>query len=459
MLHGTVGASSLMKKYSVILIFVIALIARILYGTAAPTVIYGADSSGYYALGKEMFAHPTLQTIIHPYRTPLYPFFINAVFYSIGLGGAREGSPDFTYGLEVVVVIQMILGAAAFAAFYEAMKRWVPQSMHRLIGLCILLDVFAFGWERSILTEGIAVSLVLITTTTLLGTLLSPTKRNFIILFFLFTLGFLLRPALLTIPIATLPILAWHFRKKSAILIPAVLTLIGFLLVPITYAQVNRIESGYPGIQIVGDIDILGRILETRLPIESARDYHYFYTTVRDYETKTLTPHPFRFLEYYDPDIYQKMERFIELHNFNRTVIIHALPEFLTHMITNIPEVLLEVNEFTQVKNRNAGVIATIVWAVQQIYGKIQYVTLLIPFVWIVVMILWVTKPTRARTLTALLGTMVMSQILLIAAVVYRDIGGQYQRLLSVIRPQMFLFLVLSVWSLWPHGREEQKVL
>ncbi len=437
------------------IVFVIALIVRIFYGIAAPTIVYGPDSSGYYFIGKEIFAHPSVRTIIHPYRTPLYPFFIHAVFYSIGLGNTAEGSPAFNRGLQVIVAIQTILGAASFAFFYQAIKRWMPEILHRLLGLWILLDVFAFGWERSILSEGIAVSLLLFTTAALLNTIHTPTKRGFLMLFFLFASGFLLRPALLTIPIASLPILAWHFRKKTTIFALSLVTLIGFLLVPITYAQINRIVSGYNGIQIVGDIDILGRILETRLPIDSARGEGYFYTTVRDYETKNLTPHPFRFLEYYDPDIYQKMDRFNELRSFNQTVILHALPEFIKNAITNIPNVLLEINEFTKVTPSRNNALATIVWALQQVYGKVQCVTILVPFVWVGVIILWLTKPTRTRTFTALLGTMVMSQILLTAAVVYQEYGGQYQRILSVIRPQMFLFLFMSAYQVYNRQGEK----
>jgi hypothetical protein len=434
-------------------VFAIALAVRGLYAIGAPAIIYGPDSSGYYSIGENIFTHPSFKTMIHPYRTTLYPFFINAVFYSIGLGGVAEGSPAFTRGLQAVVVIQMIFGAASFAIFYQTIKRWIPEILHRLLGMFILLDVFAFGWERSILTEGIAVSLLLVITAALFHTIRTPTRRSFVVLFFLFTLGFFLRPAFLTIPIATIPILAWHFRKKPVVIVSSLITLIGFLIVPITYAQINGIESGYKGIQIVGDIDILGRILEERLPIEPARDYHYFYTTVRDYETKNLTAHPFRFLEYYDPYIYEKMDRFNELHGFNQTVIFHALPQFLTKAVINIPEVLLEVNIFTQVKPSKTNTLTTIVWAIQQVYGDIQSLTLLVPFIWAVEILVWLKKPTGAHTLTILLGTMVMSQILLTAAIVYKDYGGQYQRIISVIRPQMFVFLFLSAYQWYTRER------
>jgi hypothetical protein len=411
-----------MKKYSLIIYFVLALAVRIGYAAISPNIIYGPDSSGYYGIGKEMFAHPALNTIIHPYRTPLYPFFVNAVFYSLGIGGTAEDSPVFNQGLQAIVVIQMILGAGAFALFAASINPW--------IALVLVFDVFTLGWERAVLTEGIAVSLVLVVTAVLMRTLASPTTRKFILLFILFSLGFLLRPALLTLPVAVLPILAWHFRKKSKVVLSCVVTLVSFLLVPLLYMQLNRIGTGYTGIQIVGDIDILGRILETRLPVESARGTGYFYDTVKDYETKNLTYHPFRFLEYYDPGIYQKTYRFNELHRFNQTVILHELPQFLTNMITNVPEVLLEVNAYT--------------WAPPG-SKAVQYVTLIVPFLWVITLIQWLAHPTRDRTLIALLGTMVMSQVLLTAAVVYKDEGGQYQRLLSVIRPQMFLFIILSL--------------
>lgn len=401
--------------------FSLALLVRILYGISAPTIIYGPDSSGYYSIGKEM-------VLVHPYRTPLYPFFIHAVFYSMGLGNIAEGAPGFDRALAVVVAIQMIIGAAAFAIFARSINKW--------LALFLVFDVFTFGWERSILTEGLAVSFMLITTAVLFHILQKPTKQKFIILFILFTLGFLLRPALLTIPIAALPILAWHFRKKTPVVMYSIVTLVCFLLVPLTYAQINKAVSGYNGIQIVGDIDILGRILETKLPIDSAKQYEYFYTTVRDYQTKNLTPHPFRFLEFYDPNIYGKMERFNELHRFNQTVILNNSPAFLLNMVKNITNVLLEINMFTPAPP-----------LLKALYGNMQYLTLLIPFLWIVEMLFWLKKPTRERSVIMLLGTIVMSQILLTAAVVYKDYGGQYQRLLAPIRPQMFLFLILSFYE------------
>jgi hypothetical protein len=52
-------------------------------------------------------------------------------------------------------------------------------------------------------------------------------------------------------------------------------------------------------------------------------------------------------------------------------------------------------------------------------------------------------KPTRANTLTALIGSIATSQIVLTALVLFKDIGQQYGRVLSVVSPHMYLFLLL----------------
>lgn len=59
--------------------------------------------------------------------------------------------------------------------------------------------------------------------------------------------------------------------------------------------------------------------------------------------------------------------------------------------------------------------------------------------------IVFIVKPTRWHAVIALIGTIAMSQIILTALVVYKDVGGQYGRVISVVRPHLFLFLFLCV--------------
>jgi len=78
---------------------------------------------------------------------------------------------------------------------------------------------------------------------------------------------------------------------------------------------------------------------------------------------------------------------------------------------------------------------------------------------WMLTGIIFLIKPTRWNAAVALIGTLAMSQILLTALVVYKDIGGQYGRVLSVVQPHMFLFLFLcAVATLGTYRKKIHKI-
>lgn len=434
-----------MPRYTLIIVFLIALLVRIIYAIAAPAVyLFNADTVGYYDIGVAFFSHPSVQTLITPYRTPVYPLFLNAVMHVIGAGSAPFASPAFLWGSQFVTALQMIIGAVAFTAFYQILTRLVPTRARVLFAVFLLLDVFVIGWERTLLTEGLAISVSLMITTVLLHILVRPSVKKFILLWLLFVFGFLLRPSFAVYPAATLPVVAWYFRKQSRIVFLTCMTLAATIIVPLAYARINYANYGYSGIQYVGDINILGRILGFNLPIESAKNYSYFYTTVTDARAKyNFIPTGFQFLRQYDSNIWDKAYRFVELQGFNRTVIMNNLPAYAGKALTSIPDILLQVCDFTLVSPSSKNLPTQIVWWLQQAYGYSQYITLAVPFLWIPACIIFLVKPTRWNAIVALIGTIATSQILLTAFVVYKDIGGQYGRVLSVVQPHMYLFLVL----------------
>lgn len=434
-----------MPRYTLIKIFLIALLVRIIYTVASPSMyLFNADTAGYYDLGVAFFSHPSVQTLITPYRTPVYPLFLNAVMHAIGVGGTPFASPAFLWGSQFVAAIQMIIGAVAFTAFYQILTRVMPTRARVLFAAFLLFDVFVIGWERTLLTEGLAISVSLIITTVLLHILIRPSVKKFILLWLLLTFGFLLRPSYAIYPAATLPVIAWYFRKQARVVFFACITLAATTLVPLAHARINYSNYGYFGIQYVGDINILGRILGFNLPVESAKNYAYFYTTVKDARAKyNFIPTGFQFLRQYDSNIWDKAYRFVELQGFNRTVIMNNLPTYAGKAIASIPEILLQVCDFTLVAPASTNILTHIVWWLQQAYGYTQYATIAVPFLWVPACIIFLVKPTRWNAILALIGTIATSQILLTAFVVYKDIGGQYGRVLSVVQPHMYLFLFL----------------
>jgi hypothetical protein len=433
-----------MLRSTLIKIFFIALLVRCIYSLAAPEIYSNVDTEGYYGLGMNLFSHPSLQTLITPYRTPVYGVFLNTVLHLAGVGGAAFGSPAFLRGAQFVVAVQMIIGALAFTALCQILAHLLPKRTSMLFAAVLLLDVFVIGWEHTLMTEGLAISVSLYITAVLLQILLAPTRKKFILLWFLFSFGFLLRPSFIVYPIATLSVVAWYFRKHGRIIFLACVTVAAATMVPLAYARINYDTVHYFGVLFESDIVVLGKILEFNIPIESAKNYPYFYSTVTESRTgNTVIPTGFQLLSWYDPNIWGKAYRFVELQAFNQTVIIHNLPLYIGKAIATIPEILLEVCDFTLVPPASTNLFTRIVWMLQQGYGYAQYATLAVPFLWIPMCIFFFVKPTRWHAITALIGTIAMSQIILTALVVYKDAGGQYGRLMSVVRPHLFLFLFL----------------
>jgi hypothetical protein len=346
-------------------------------------------------------------------------------------------------GAQLTIIIQMMIGALAFTVFCQVLSRFLKKRPLVVCIVFLLFDVWVVGWERTLLTEGLAISVSLVITAMILQILLQPTAKKFLVFFFLFTFGFLLRPSFILIPLASLPILAWHFRKQTRVVWYAIITLLAMVAVPAVYTTLNNIQFHYPGIQYVGDIDVLGKILEFHVPIDSAKNTAYFYTTVTDSRKTTNITMPFRFLERYDPAIYDKPYRFVQLHAFNQTVLQHTFPLYVVRSMGMIPEILLEVCDFTRVSATHPNFITKSVWVLQQVYGVAQYLTLLVPIVWLVSGSIFFVKPTKWNTLVFLIGTLAMSQIILTALTVYKDIGGQYGRVISIVRPHEFLLLFL----------------
>ncbi len=432
-----------MARNILIKVFLTAVVIRVLYSLAVPAIYFNVDTEGYYNIGMTVFTHPSIRTLITPYRTPVYPMFLNGMMYILGAGGTPFGSPAFVWNAQFIAVIQMIVGAIAFTVFYKALSHLLPRRSYQSFAVFLFFDVLVIGWERTLLTQGLAISVSLFITAVLFHMLLRPTGKKFLLLFLLCTLGFLIRPQIFILPIVTLPLIVWYFRKNGRIVFWSCLTLAALAAIPLIYARINYQQYKYFGLQFGGDIAVLGRILEFNVPIDSAKNNTYFYTTVSDSRATNHITMPFRFLEQYDPAIYDKPYRLVQLQAFNQTVIFHTFPLFVMKAIGTIPEILLEVCEITLVPPHSTHVLTRIVGILQQIYGYAQYATLAVPVLWIPMGILFLVKPTRWNTMVFLTGTIAVSEVVFTALTMYHDTAEQYGRIISLVRPHLFLFLFL----------------
>ena len=122
-------------------------------------------------------------------------------------------------------------------------------------------------------------------------------------------------------------------------------------LVPALYIVGNTVYHEYKGIQHVGDIDVLGRILEFDTPIEAGKAYSYFYESVTDYRNRKGNPMPFEFINTYDDSMYVNTTRMNELQGFTRSVVLGNLPSYVTDAFATIPSAMTDVSPFIKISD------------------------------------------------------------------------------------------------------------
>ncbi|OGG11960.1 hypothetical protein A2Z00_04100 [Candidatus Gottesmanbacteria bacterium RBG_13_45_10] len=435
---------------------------RVLYAIATPQVFYNSDSGGYLGLGKGMYASPSLPTIINPYRTPLYPLFFQGILMVSGYGESVPETPAFFQGASVVAATQSILTIAAFLLlFFALLSLPLPTWMSWCLTLGISSDYHLFTWERTMLTEGLAIPWIVALSAAMLFTLRARKAWWYLVLEGLFILGFLLRPAFLFVPFVVVGVLLLHRRKAAMVIVGAIMLAI-YLLVPLGYAKVNEHYHHYFGIQHVGDIDLLGRILEFRLPVDAATNYPFYYEAVIDSRKKGMVfPNPFRFLEYYDPYIYMEGSdgavHLNELPGFNKTVILHTIPTYVNHIILSLPKVLTEVCDFITIPP-DTSAIASFFRVLRGIAIAMQYTFFAVPIFWFVSVYQCIRKPSSILAALVFFGALAVIQLLFTASVVYTDVDQQFGRIMAVVRPHMLLFLGLWMYHAWTHLRTRKRM-
>ncbi len=87
----------------------------------------------------------------------------------------------------------------------------------------------------------------------------------------LFIAGVFLRPSTILLPFLFICFLVWYVCKR-AVVVWAVVTLILYTGVFVTYSGMNVRYFSYPGISRISDINLLGKILQYRLPVQQVKD-------------------------------------------------------------------------------------------------------------------------------------------------------------------------------------------
>lgn len=393
-----------------LLIIIFAVSIRFLYTQYNPLITIASDTYGYYRVGNRILQENFAKYIINDERTPIYPLFLSTIMKLQGILGISILSDEFFIGARLIVLVQHTIGMLSLILIFFILKSLkVKRTYAFLFTLIMAINPFVFSWERVLIPETISIFFLLFTVFIFIKGL----EKGKTICFFLFLpsfiFGFLLKPIYILLPLFLLPLIPIYYRSRNSLLY-AIFILFLYLLLPYLYIKQNESNFGYRGINHSSDINILGKILKYELPVESAKDVKYYYENIKDYRTKKEDPMPYRFLEYYDGQIYDKKELLNLLPSFNLKVIKANYKEFITKSFQEFPQALLDTSEIIASTDINTY-LGVFFFLLYEIFTKFQYLYFLAIIIFPFSVFRFLKKPTFENSTSLLLGTISVYQI------------------------------------------------
>lgn len=313
---------------SIVILIFLSVSIRIIYASTQPQIRLTADSYEYLNLANNIAKNPSVKLVINPYRPPLYSALILL-------------SLQFRNSMSMLMLFQSVIAVMAIIYFYQTLHSLkFTQKFSFFISLFISLNMMFIPWERTLLTESIAISWMIFFASVYLRTFAKPTFQSVTILLLVSIIGFYVRPAFLFVPALGFILLVYYQRKKFIFIV----ALIVYLLAPMIHTSLNGSNWQYNGLYVIGEFNLLGRILQFNLPIKSAKSVPYFYEGMTAYRALNGEPNPYRFLDYLDRDIYIKMDKLEELREFNRLVITNNLPAYTLRALLDIPKEFVDIS-------------------------------------------------------------------------------------------------------------------
>lgn len=426
-------------KTGTVIFFLIAFAAlvRVLYSGIHPQIILTPDSAIYYDLAVKMFSEPSVKLLISPFKTPLYGLTIYSVMLLFNDKPALAGSPEFFNTSQHLIFFQQIIGITGVLILFSLAFRITKSGIFSsAIAFFHSVNLLNLPWERAMLSESLGTFWILVFTYILVLNIQKQKLINLICFFIISALGFLLRPAFVLIPIFGMFFIAVHTKKLDNLKISA-LVLFFYLTVIYFFTALNFQNWHYRGIQITGDINLLGKVLQYDLPTESVKDQTYFYQIVKDYRSRSLPLHPYRLLDYYDPGIYINFPKLENLRRFSRRIIADNIWVYLYKSAMLLPQALSQIDPAIGISGKTGGMNIISLLSFEQIFfGLLQLAGLIN----IVVLPYYLYKLfTKSLTLNGLIITAIsaltVEQVFLSVFLSYEEYG----RLITVVSPLILL--------------------
>jgi hypothetical protein len=333
-----------MHKHTMLLLVVILLaasIARMIFYAQYPLPGIGADSRSYYETGLLIEKN---FVFVDAWRTPVYPVFLLAIEKATGLKdiGYQITPGDLSYA---VLFIQSLIGIIHAGLFFLLLRRLI-ENTHISVVLALLFAIHpvVIGFERIISTESLAICWFTVFVF-LAITLIKRVHPGLLFLFLGWSIfGAFLRPAFLPLPVFVLTYM-WLKRRTTASFGYALICCLLYGGICFLYIQMNGSINQYPGFTRISDINIVGKILQFNLPVNTLPSDNVFKQSVELYRLNNGAPDPWRFLEAYP--MYYNPEYFNQLSRAAKDVLFSAWREYSVLVLRQVPGALIDTKAHT----------------------------------------------------------------------------------------------------------------
>jgi hypothetical protein len=426
-----------------LILFLVSLCIRLMYHSYFPTVYVFPDTYSYYSVGEKIL-YESPKYFINEQRPFIYPLFLHINMLLTGFKDPPATSDQFYQGFYTVYFTQTIIGILGILILYFSLISFGLQPIISfLFSVFISANVLLFAWEKIPLTESISIALLIALLYFCVQMFQKPLKNTYYSLFIIFLFAFFLKPVFVALPYILIPVFIHYFHNT---ILPKRFIIFIFVysgIVLFTYVY-NSYFYGYSGISRNTDINLLGKILSFKLPIESAKKYSHLYDSIKKYQQQNGDPQPYRFLEDYDASIYVDPKgKFNLLKEFNTTVIGSNLGEFIVKSTMQIPGAMLDTSEFTTLFG-SPHPFSPIFNALHLIYHRLQYLTLILIPAYPVVFIQYLRKKTKKYAFLLINGSICV--YLVVSSVFFSY--GEFGRLIVPAQPLMYVFSFYCWWKM-----------
>jgi hypothetical protein len=419
----------------VLFLLIIGILVRIAYTQISPTPHIFPDTFGYVRVGQEILTNPSVSTIINPSRPALYPLFLSSILRAYGIRDTSLWAMTGTPAQTTVLFVQTLLSLCAIIPLYLLVRRLVNHpAVAWIVGLIQVTAINLITWERSLLSESFAIPLTM--AISILGVLTpsSPSWGRLLSLLALSIIGILLRPSFIIFPLLIFPFIA-IYHKRAAVTLRVIVIMSLTLLLTITYAKLNEANHGYYGIQSGSDINVMGRILQFRLPLHPASTIHPIYENVLEYQKGTEARDAWGFINEHGIDVYTA-EGLAQVRAFNRAILSHYPLQYVSSALSEIPMSIIAIHPlYTVPLETRPSILWQLLWWV---FLGTQYLLLLtLPLI----VVAWIRLSRRISITEAqatMMGTIAYGHILL---TVVAGEAPDYARFNGFIQPLLSVFL------------------